>query len=177
MTFDEYATIVDETCVVPADVLQVYAALGLVGECGEVADVAMQHSIQQDICAGASTVLNVAAYVGELAELYKKKIRGDDNPEFRDSAYRSFLGVKHALKDVDPTVDSMYFGPSEEDVDGEDASKVRDSLRKELGDVLWYLAAMCKAHGLTLDDVAQCNMDKLRARKVKGSIRGSGDDR
>lgn len=40
----------------------------------------------------------------------------------------------------------------------------RDRLALELGDVLWCLAATADAAGLSLDDVARRNLDKLAAR-------------
>jgi NTP pyrophosphatase (non-canonical NTP hydrolase) len=43
-----------------------------------------------------------------------------------------------------------------------------DKLRKELGDVLWYLAAIATSAGLSLDDVARANVTKLRARFPNG---------
>ena len=43
-----------------------------------------------------------------------------------------------------------------------------DAVAKELGDVLWYVAEVCTAVGLSLDDVAQRNIDKLRARYPEG---------
>lgn len=45
-----------------------------------------------------------------------------------------------------------------------DVSKVR----KELGDVLWYLAALATYYDLDLDDIAQGNIDKLRLRYPDG---------
>ncbi len=44
----------------------------------------------------------------------------------------------------------------------------RERLKKELGDVLWYLAAICTAEGLSLGDVADANIAKLRARYPEG---------
>jgi NTP pyrophosphatase (non-canonical NTP hydrolase) len=41
-------------------------------------------------------------------------------------------------------------------------------LSKELGDVLWYLAALASLHGLYLDDIAEQNIAKLRARYPNG---------
>lgn len=38
------------------------------------------------------------------------------------------------------------------------------NLREEIGDVLWYLALLCRATGTTLDQVAYRNIDKLRTR-------------
>ena len=41
-------------------------------------------------------------------------------------------------------------------------------LAKEIGDVLWYLAVMSDAIGLTLSEVAQMNVNKLNARYPEG---------
>ena len=53
----------------------------------------------------------------------------------------------------------------------------RDALKKELGDVLWYLAQIATELGLTLDDVASGNLEKLAIRKAEGKLHGSGDIR
>lgn len=39
---------------------------------------------------------------------------------------------------------------------------------KELGDILWYVAYAATTLNVTLDDVAQRNLDKLRARYPDG---------
>ena len=52
-----------------------------------------------------------------------------------------------------------------------------EGLRKELGDVLWYLAALARDLGLTLEEIAQENLKKLQDRKDRGVLKGSGDDR
>ncbi len=44
----------------------------------------------------------------------------------------------------------------------------RDALVEELGDVLWYVAAIATLHGLTLGDVATTNVAKLRLRYPDG---------
>jgi len=43
-----------------------------------------------------------------------------------------------------------------------------DSLRKELGDVLWYVAELSTTLGIDLGEVAQGNVDKLLARYPDG---------
>jgi NTP pyrophosphatase (non-canonical NTP hydrolase) len=43
-----------------------------------------------------------------------------------------------------------------------------DALAKELGDCLWYIGAFATVLGLSLDDVAQRNIDKLRKRYPDG---------
>lgn len=44
----------------------------------------------------------------------------------------------------------------------------REALKKELGDVLWYVAALCSNVGLSLDDVMRANIEKLKARFPEG---------
>lgn len=41
-------------------------------------------------------------------------------------------------------------------------------LKKELGDVMWYVAMMCESMGWKLNDVMQMNIDKLSARYPDG---------
>lgn len=53
----------------------------------------------------------------------------------------------------------------------------REDLKGELGDVLWYLAALATELKLDLSDVAQANVAKLASRKERGVLGGSGDDR
>lgn len=52
-----------------------------------------------------------------------------------------------------------------------------EAVKKELGDVLWYVAAVATDLGLTLDDVAMANVEKLRSRQARQKISGSGDNR
>lgn len=49
--------------------------------------------------------------------------------------------------------------------------------KKELGDILWQVAACAADHGFTLEDVAATNINKLGARKQVNTIQGSGDNR
>ena len=53
----------------------------------------------------------------------------------------------------------------------------RQGLKKEIGDVLWYVAAMAYELGFTLEEVAESNVEKLTKRNVEGTISGDGDDR
>lgn len=70
---------------------------------------------------------------------------------------------------------------------GEVANKVKKMLRDdaenkaavaaELGDVLWYVAALCRDLGVELEDLARANLDKLNSRKERGVLGGNGDNR
>jgi len=51
------------------------------------------------------------------------------------------------------------------------------ALKKELGDVLWYLSNLCNELDFSLSDVAKENLEKLNLRLSRGKISGSGDDR
>jgi len=53
----------------------------------------------------------------------------------------------------------------------------REALKAELGDVLWYLAQVATELDLSLDDIAQHNLDKLISRQARGAIGGDGDMR
>ena len=54
---------------------------------------------------------------------------------------------------------------------------VRESLAKEIGDVLWYVAIMAFDLGYPLEEIAKMNCDKLNSRKQRGVISGDGDNR
>lgn len=41
-------------------------------------------------------------------------------------------------------------------------------LKKELGDVMWYMAMICYSFGFNLDEILQMNIDKLKARYPEG---------
>jgi NTP pyrophosphatase (non-canonical NTP hydrolase) len=50
-------------------------------------------------------------------------------------------------------------------------------ITKELGDVMWYVANLAKELGISLEDVAQKNLEKLQSRQQRNELHGSGDNR
>lgn len=63
-----------------------------------------------------------------------------------------------------------------------DDSTTRTAERKakiagELGDVLWYVAGVCRELGLDMEQVAQANLDKLADRFERKAIVGHGSER
>lgn len=52
-----------------------------------------------------------------------------------------------------------------------------EGLKKELGDVLWYISILAEDLGFSLQEVAQANVEKLADRERDGTIKGSGDER
>lgn len=44
----------------------------------------------------------------------------------------------------------------------------KDAIMKELGDVAWYIALACQGLGVTMQEVFQMNVDKLKKRYPDG---------
>ncbi len=63
------------------------------------------------------------------------------------------------------------------DENGIMSAEKKEELKKELGDVLWYMAQIATEVWLELDDVARLNIEKLYSRLDRGVISGSGDNR
>lgn len=53
----------------------------------------------------------------------------------------------------------------------------RESVTKELGDVLWYVAAIARCLGVDLSEVAEGNINKLESRYQRNKLHGAGDER
>lgn len=53
----------------------------------------------------------------------------------------------------------------------------REAVKKELGGVLWYIAALACECDIPLDDIAEANLDQLQQRAKKGTLHGDGDNR
>ena len=66
----------------------------------------------------------------------------------------------------------------EEDRDLDDIiAEKRPEIIKEMGDVLWYLSALSREIGTTLEEVANANIEKLKSRYDRGVIYGEDDNR
>tara|TARA_B100000029_G_scaffold481269_1_gene530174 strand:- start:25 stop:354 length:330 start_codon:yes stop_codon:yes gene_type:complete len=63
------------------------------------------------------------------------------------------------------------------DSDGNFDQVVKDAIKLELGDVLWYLSQLSSELGFELEHVAMSNLEKLSSRSKRGQIGGDGDNR
>jgi NTP pyrophosphatase (non-canonical NTP hydrolase) len=63
------------------------------------------------------------------------------------------------------------------DHDGDLSALDTDDMKQELGDVLWYVATLADYLDLSLEDIAQTNIAKLKDRLSRNAIKGSGDNR
>ena len=61
--------------------------------------------------------------------------------------------------------------------DNKTLEEVKFPLMDELGDVLWYIAALAHELGITLDNIAESNVQKLQSRAERNAIHGDGDNR
>jgi len=69
--------------------------------------------------------------------------------------------IKKVLRDNDGIVDNLR----------------KQEIKKELGDVLWYLSQIATELGLSLDSIASFNIKKLNSRQKRNKLSGSGDNR
>lgn len=54
---------------------------------------------------------------------------------------------------------------------------MKEDLKKELGDVLWYLTVFADHLDIKLQDIADLNLEKLADRQRRNKLSGSGDNR
>jgi NTP pyrophosphatase (non-canonical NTP hydrolase) len=104
---------------------------------------------------------------------YQEKARSTAiYPELGNNLYYPTLGLCSEAGEIAGKVKKIM-----RDDGGKCSEEKRESIKKECGDVLWYVANICCELGITLDDVARCNVDKLASRQQRGKLSGSGDDR
>lgn len=63
------------------------------------------------------------------------------------------------------------------DEQGQLSDAKREELTKEVGDCLWYIAALCTDLDISMGHAAEGNFRKLIDRMNRGVIGGSGDNR
>jgi NTP pyrophosphatase (non-canonical NTP hydrolase) len=82
------------------------------------------------------------------------------------------LGLTNEAGEVAGKVKKIF-----RDKGGKISEQDREALKHELGDVLWYLTQICTELDLTLQEVAETNIEKLFSRLERNQIRGDGDHR
>lgn len=53
----------------------------------------------------------------------------------------------------------------------------KEEIALELGDILWYVSQLAAELGISLEQVAEANLEKLFSRANRGVLQGSGDRR
>ena len=128
----------------------------------EYQSIAMNTAVMADVETNVSHFgFGLCAEAGEVASVFQKYFRGD--PRYytaEDPRYYTAEGWD-ILED-----DLSTFTP-----------EAKDMVKKELGDVLWFLSAIASTFGIRLEDVAVTNLRKLAKRADEGKIKGDGDNR
>lgn len=126
-----------------------------------------------------------------MYEYYTKEHEDEQNNDVKElESYETFDGFQNASEATAIYPDSVaieYLALGLVSEAGEVAGKVKKALRDgtwdtdavadELGDVLWYLSQLCTEMDIYLSDVAKMNLDKLKDRMERGTLKGSGDKR
>ena len=107
-----------------------------------------------------------------LSEYQKKASTTALYPNAGQNLYYPALGLGGEVGEVLNKVKKVM-----RDHGGTVTDEYREMLRNELGDVLWYVAALASELKRNLDDIAQANIEKLLSRKLRGVLHGSGDTR
>lgn len=117
---------------------------------------------------------NLLGEVGELAEKVNTYIGQLDLAEATHMLSHYGVMAKFVRKSPDTTVARIErdnFSLFHEQMAND------DDLHKELGDILWQLSGLCHVLGISLEDVARQNLEKLASRKQRNVIDGEGDNR
>jgi len=112
-----------------------------------------------------------------MTAIYLEKFKAAGNEEIPETVMK-YLGLSYCsnglgeVGEIQGKVKKIL-----RDQGGVITEENKKDLAKELGDVLWYVAAMCTELDISMDDVAKGNITKLRSRQDRDQLRGSGDDR
>jgi NTP pyrophosphatase (non-canonical NTP hydrolase) len=93
-------------------------------------------------------------------------------PNVGNNPYYPTLGLTGEAGEISNKVKKIM-----RDKDGAIDDETRDDIKKELGDVLWYVAAVASEFGLDMGEIAEKNYEKLKKRQEEGKIKGNGDNR
>lgn len=99
-----------------------------------------------------TTALQKAAEAGEVAGKFAKSLR--DDPIWNDHVHDNTLSVCLHIPDAR-----------------------RNQILNELSDDMYYISEMCNHFGISILDLMEINVHKLRNRVINGTIQGQGDDR
>lgn len=103
---------------------------------------------------------------------YQKKALKFAKPKHENEFFHWVLGLVGESGEIAEKVKKLI-RDQESDINRLD----KEDMKKEIGDVLWYVATLSNHLGFSLDEVAQANVDKLSSRKQRGVLGGSGDNR
>ncbi len=105
-------------------------------------------------------------------EYMKKSAVTANYPDMEHNIYYPTIGLAGEAGEVANKVKKIM-----RDQGGVIAHSSRLAIADELGDCLWYIAALCRELDISLDKVAEKNIKKLYDRLERGKLQGDGDTR
>lgn len=112
----------------------------------------------------------------ELTHYQQQALETADYPNFGDNLLYPALGLAGESGETADKVKKYWrnYGHTS----GATLSREqRLELIKEIGDVMWYCAALAEELGSNLEEIAHENLKKLRSRAERGVIKSEGDNR
>ena len=95
----------------------------------------------------------------EYQELCKKTAKKFDTEEKEILTWG--LGIAGEAGDVASCIKKVY---------AHDNHDVKDGIKENIGDTLWYMAMICNFHGWDFEDVLKENIEKLNKRYSEGKF-------
>ena len=97
---------------------------------------------------------------GMTMNAYQKLAARTINHDLNDNEmmYHALHGMVGEIGEINSMYQKLYQGYLIDE----------DHMKKEIGDLMWFVAEFCTSHGWTLDEIATMNIDKLKARYPDG---------
>ncbi len=106
-------------------------------------------------------------------EEYQKKSRVTAKyPDVGNNFIYPTLGLTGEAGEVAEKIKKVF-----RDKGGKINEETREAIKKELGDVLWYVAQIATELNISLEEAANGNIAKLYDRMERGKLSGDGDNR
>lgn len=91
--------------------------------------------------------------------MYRNMINDSSKEHDIGGIFNACLGLSGEVGEFNDMIKKWIFHENELDV---------DHAKKEMGDILWYVAMMCESFGWDMGEIMQMNIDKLMARYPEG---------
>lgn len=109
---------------------------------------------------------------GDITAYQRQLKRFDKYPDTPFKTVFYALGMAGETGEVCEKIKKLF-----RDHDGKVTPEFITALKKEIGDVLWYMGSLCNMFGIKIEDCAKLNIEKLTLRECKNMIHGDGDAR
>jgi NTP pyrophosphatase (non-canonical NTP hydrolase) len=112
----------------------------------------------------------------DFDEYQKQAVATATYPELGDNLVYPALGLAGEAGEVAEKIKKLWRNRGIKSSVGLD-NESRNAILKEMGDVMWYIAALCAELDESMLHVAGMNLEKLHDRRARGVIKSEGDSR